>query len=57
MVMEAMEVSESCMSAFAWSWWRGVTLSKSEAAEMGGGRVELWVKKIKREPRRGGAED
>ena len=35
MVMEAMEVSESCMSAFAWSWWRGVTLSKSEAAEMG----------------------
>ena len=51
-----MEVSESCMSAFAWSWWRGVTLSKSEAAEMGGGRVELWVKKIKKEPRRGGAE-
>ena len=40
-VMEAMEVSESCMSAFAWSWWRGVTLSKSEAAEMGM-RLEKW---------------
>ena len=39
--MVVMEVSESCMSAFAWSWWRGVTLSKSEAAEMGM-RLEKW---------------